>query len=111
MHRRHVSGGKLDRRVRNDGQLPVCEDPARHVVRPPGLARPFVRGHVREDPLVRRRAHGERADLTDEFVVIQRPGPVLLSREQPVERMVRIRNEAVETRRRVVLRRAHVTRS
>src|SRR5262249_31583757 len=88
-------------------KLPVREHPARDVVGPPPLARILVRELVAEYPLVRRRPHRESADLLDELGVVQRPGPILVAGEEPVERVIHVGDEAVERGRRVVWRGAH----
>ena len=98
---------ELDPRSGTAVSSPAREDPARQVVRPLPLRRVLVGELVLEDPLVRRRAHRERADPGDELVVVEGPSAVLVPREEPVERVVRVRDEAVERRRRVVLREAH----
>ena len=80
---------ELDSRVGHDRQLPVREDPARDVVRPLPLRRILARELVVEDPLIRRRAHCQRADAGDEVAVVHRPVVLVPAREQPVERVVR----------------------
>ena len=70
----------------------VGEDPAGHVVGPL-LAGPRV---VVEDPLVRRRAHRDRADALDEVAVVHRAALVLVLDEQPVEGVVLVGEVPVE---------------
>ena len=50
VHAGDVRAGELNLRVRNDRQLPVCEDPARDVVRPLPLRRILAGELVVEDP-------------------------------------------------------------
>ena len=108
VHRRDVSPRELDRRARDDPQLAGREDPGRDLVGPLPVHRILVGELVVEDPLVRRRAHRKRADAGDELGVVQEALAVLIACEEPLERVVRIGDEAVERRRRVVLREAHV---
>ena len=98
--------------VRHGSQLPVREDPAGDVVGPLPVGRILVRELVTEDPLVCRRPHRQRADACEELRVVQEAAMVLVAREQPVERVARVGDVAVERGRRVVLRESHAaTRS
>ena len=57
--------------------------------------------HVPQHPLVGRRAHGERTDLADEGRVARLLD--VAEREEPIQRVVRVGDEAVEARGGVVL--------
>jgi len=103
VHGSDVCAGELDSRVRDDRQLPVCEDPARHVLGPLPLRRILAGELVAEDPFVRGRSHRDCADAGDELGVAQRPVLLALAAEQPLQRVVRVGDEAVEAGRRVVL--------
>src|SRR6185437_3761827 len=99
VHGANVARREADVGTRHGGQLAVAEDPAG--VPAVGPAPGFVQQlFVPEYPLVGGRAHGERADLSVELVV-QITGCRLSPRssfglEQPVQRVVRISNEAVK---------------
>jgi hypothetical protein len=107
VHGRDVTTDELDVRVGHDLKVAMREDPARDVVGPLPLGRVLALELVVEDPLVGRRAHRQSADLGDEVAVVPVPLLVPPAREQPVERVVRIGDEAVERRRGVVLGKAH----
>ena len=98
---------ELDRCVGDDAEVAMGEHPARDLVRPPPVARVLVGELVVEDPLVGRRPHRERADVGDERAVVERAIVILVTREEPPERVVRVGDEAVERGRRVVLGQAH----
>src|SRR5436189_5651128 len=83
------------------------ENPAGLLIWPPPLGWVLVRWPVVEDPLVCRRAHSQRTDARDELGVVQWAVSVLVAREQPIQRVIGVGDEAVERRRRVVLGEAH----
>src|SRR6478752_2339969 len=110
VHGAHVARREADVGTRHGGQLAVAEDPAgAPAVGPaPGVVQQLF---VPEYPLVGGRAHGQRADLSVELVV-QITGCRLSLRssfglEQPVQRVARIGNEAVEAGGSEVLRLRH----
>jgi len=59
------------------------------------------------DPTLAADVDRSLTDLRDEVAVVERALAVLLLPEQPLERVVLVGDEAVEARRRVVLRQAH----
>src|SRR5262249_24262782 len=107
MHRNDVAAHETYVRGGKDSQIAVREDPAGNVVRPLPVGRILVRELVIEDPFVRRRAHRDRSYMLDELAVVERSIPILLPREEPLERMVLVRDEAVERGSRVVLGETH----
>ena len=107
MHGGDVRAGELDSRIGNYRQLAVRENPAGNVVWPPPLRQVLARELVVEDPFVSRRHHRQGTDPCDELTVVQRPVLLALAREQPLQRVVGVGDEAVEGSGRVVLRQAH----
>ena len=84
------------------------EHPARDVaVEPAPLPRIIEQALVCEDPFVGRRTHRHRADLGEESAEPVVRDTVRSGLEQPLERVVRIRDESIDARRRVVLRLRH----
>src|SRR6185437_213501 len=110
VHGAHVARREADVGTRHGGQLAVAEDPAGAPTVGPALGL-VQQLFVPEYPLVGGRAHGRRADLSVELVV-QITGCQLSLRssfglEQPVQRVARTSNEAVEAGGSEVLRLRH----
>src|SRR5215204_945648 len=90
------------------GQVSVSEHPAGPlaVVGTPLLGI-LVRAVVGQDPLVGRGAHRHRAHVGHELLELAPRVGAAVDEEQPVERVLLVRDEAVEGRGRVVLRFRH----
>src|SRR3954447_2180702 len=100
-----VALDEADVRVRDPREVPVGEHPARDVtVEIAPSHRMFEQLLVVEHPLVRRRAHRHGTDGADECLPAVFPMGVVVGFEEPIERVLLVRDEPVDARGGEVLR-------
>jgi hypothetical protein len=96
-----IASGEPDVGARHRSEGPCAQNPRRLFVRPGLGLRRFGTHDVPQHPLVSRGAHHERSNVTDERGIAGLLD--VAEREQPLERIVRRGDEAVEAGSRVLL--------